>query len=311
MNNIPWIEKYRPKQLENVILNKYNKQIFKYMINKKFLPNFLFYGPPGTGKTTTIINIITEYHNKYFNKFKKELIIHLNASDERGIEMVRTQLSMFVKTKPLFSNYPKIVILDEVDYMTKNAQQALSNLIQEYNKGTSFCLICNYISRIDKCLKNELIGFKFCSLKKYNIFLFLDNIIEKEKIKITENDKEYLHMTFKSDIRSMINFLQGQYILKKMHKITKKDYEYVLNLLEIKEIDKKILNYIYKKSIISNISIISFIKKFIIYILNNDSYDFIYNKNFLRLFKYVIHNNSDNIYIIDYFLSKFKDLYKL
>ena len=309
MNTIPWIEKYRPSKLKNVVLDKNNRQIFQFMINNKFIPNLLFYGPPGTGKTTTIINIIKEYHQKYFKKFKKELIIHLNASDERGIEIVRTQLSMFVKTKPLFSNHQKFIILDEVDCITKNAQQALSNLIQQYNKGTSFCLICNYISRINKCLKNELIGFNFCSLEKEKIFFFLDNIIKKEKIQITNSDKEYMYNNYKSDIRSMINFLQTQNISKRIYKITNLDFEHVLSLLKTKEINKQILNYIYKRSIISNISILYFIKKFIIYLLTNDSYDFIYNKSFLKLFKYVIHNDTDNI--INYFLSKFKDLYKL
>ncbi len=129
-----WVEKYRPCQFEDIVLDPLNRQILKNVIDSSYFPNLLFYGPPGTGKTTTIINLITAYQAKLNNK-NKDLIIHLNASDERGIDIIRNQISFFVNSKPLFNTGMKFVILDEVDYMTKNAQQALRYLLQSYTNN--------------------------------------------------------------------------------------------------------------------------------------------------------------------------------
>ena len=132
-SGIPWCEKYRPHLFEDIVLDPLNRQILKNIIETSYFPNLLFYGPPGTGKTTTIINLITAYQTKIGIK-NKDLIIHLNASDERGIDIIRNQISFFVNSKPLFHTGMKFVILDEVDYMTKNAQQALRYLLQNYSK---------------------------------------------------------------------------------------------------------------------------------------------------------------------------------
>ena len=130
-SGVPWCELFRPKNFEEIVLDPLNKQILTNIIDTNYFPNLLFFGPPGTGKTTTIINLINSYQER--NGYKnKELIIHLNASDERGIDIIRNQISTFVNSKPLFNTGMKFVILDEVDYMTKNAQQALKYLLQIY-----------------------------------------------------------------------------------------------------------------------------------------------------------------------------------
>ena len=133
MEHIPWVEKYRPGRFEDIVLEDTNKHILNNIIEKNYFPNLLFYGPPGTGKTTTIINLIDKYQERY-NQKRKGLKIHLNASDDRGIDVIRNQINQFVNTKTLFGNGLKFVILDEVDYMTKNAQQALRYLIQQYSQ---------------------------------------------------------------------------------------------------------------------------------------------------------------------------------
>ena len=136
---IPWVEKYRPTCFEDIVLDSMNKHILNNIIQLNYFPNLLFYGPPGTGKTTTIINLINFYQEKYDQK-KKELVIHLNASDERGIDVIRNQINNFVNSKGLFTDGTKFIILDEVDYMTKNAQQALKHLLQIYTKNVLYLI---------------------------------------------------------------------------------------------------------------------------------------------------------------------------
>jgi replication factor C subunit 3/5 len=206
-NNIPWVEKYRPTHFENIVLDPVNRELFEKIIQKNEFPNLLFYGPPGTGKTTTIINLIQQYQRTY-GKINKGNVIHLNASDERGIDIIRNQIYSFVKSKNLFETGFKFVILDEVDYMTKNAQQALKYLLQTSTTNVRFCLICNYISKIDEPLKNEFISVRFNQLPQKDITQFIETIVKKEEIKISKDDIYTIQTMYKSDIRSMINFLQ-------------------------------------------------------------------------------------------------------
>ena len=148
IENIPWVEKYRPTCFQDIVLDPLNKRIMDNIIKYNSFPNLLFYGPPGTGKTTTIINLIKYYQEKN-NQTNKELTIHLNASDDRGIDIIRNHICQFVNSKTLFNKGTKFVVLDEVDSMTKNAQQALKYLLQGFTNNVRFCLICNYISRIE------------------------------------------------------------------------------------------------------------------------------------------------------------------
>ena len=206
-NNIPWVEKYRPTEFDNIVLDPMNRTIFNKILEKDYFPNLLFYGPPGTGKTTTIINLIHSYQKKH-NQVSRGTIIHLNASDERGIDIIRNQIYQFVKTKNLFDSGIKFVILDEVDYMTKNAQQALKYLLQSFLQNVRFCLICNYISKIDDSLRNEFIDIRFNQLPKYEIDAFLKNIATQENIELSDTTLDTIQQVYKSDIRSMINFIQ-------------------------------------------------------------------------------------------------------
>ena len=220
--SIPWIEKYRPDQFDNIVLDPTNRIFFKNILHKKYFPNLLFYGPPGTGKTTTILNLISEFQKTTvacktslypqtrdnISGKHKENVIHLNASDERGIDIIRNQIHQFVKSNHLFEPGLKFVVLDEVDYMTKNAQQALKTLLQTCRLNVRFCLICNYISKIDESLQNEFVCVRFNQLPKPEIYRFIRNITEKENIDITSDEIETIQTNYNSDIRSMINFIQ-------------------------------------------------------------------------------------------------------
>jgi len=202
-----WVEKYRPSNFNDIVLSPINRKIFKNIIDMNYFPNLLFYGPPGTGKTTTIINLINEYQSKY-SKINNSTIIHLNASDERGIDIIRNQINQFVKSMNLFENGLKFVILDEVDYMTKNAQQALKYILQTSIHNVRFCLICNYISKIDESLKNEFVCVRFNQLPPEYICVFLQSIITKESIYLKPTTIQSIQKMYGSDIRSMINFIQ-------------------------------------------------------------------------------------------------------
>jgi replication factor C subunit 3/5 len=208
MTGTPWVERFRPTKFDDIVLDPLNKKILTNIINTSYFPNLLFFGPPGTGKTTTIINLVNSYQEVLGEK-NKGLMIHLNASDERGIDIIRNQINQLVNSKSLFNQGTKFVILDEVDYMTKNAQQALRYLLQNYTNGVRFCLICNYISRIDEGLQNEFLRLRFNQLPEQDIISFLKNISVSENLNMTDKSLRLIQRLYKSDIRSMINFMQS------------------------------------------------------------------------------------------------------
>ena len=307
-----WMEKYRPTQFDDIVLNPLNKQILKNIIESSYFPNLLFYGPPGTGKTTTIINLINAYQEK-INKKNKDLLIHLNASDERGIDIIRNQINCFVNSKPLFHKGMKFVILDEVDYMTKNAQQALKYLLQSYVSNVRFCLICNYISKIDEGLQNEFICLRFNQLPKKDIINFLRNISVSEKLNITENALSCIQTLYKSDIRSMINFMQSNQniinINEEYNIIDNEIWTKFITILQEKNI-KKTHNFIHSISKKYNIDKKNIIKDFLNFIIRNHP-EYL-NKGFLEFVENLLHspNQNDNIYIF-YSITKLSNLLSL
>lgn len=304
---IPLVEQYRPKNFDDIVLDPLNRQILNNVIETSYFPNLLFYGPPGTGKTTTIINLINAYQLKLNNK-NKDLIIHLNASDERGIDIIRNQINYFVNSKPLFNNGMKFVILDEVDYMTKNAQQALRYLLQNYSSNVRFCLICNYISKIDEGLQNEFIRLRFNQLPKDEIIKFLTNISVAENLNMSQKTLACIQKIYKSDIRSMINFMQSN---QDLVKYSEQDIKIIDNniwdtLIEMLKNNEKLENmqiFIHNVSIQYNIDKKNIIKDFFNYIIRNHT-DYL-SIEFLNFVENVMHSQiqNNNIYI-NYSLSR-------
>ena len=209
----PWVEKYRPTKFDDIVMDPLNKIMMRNIIATGHFPNLLFYGPPGTGKTTTIINLVNEYQLATIQTINSGLMIHLNASDERGIDIIRVQINSFVTTKSLFGAGTKFVILDEVDYMTKNAQMALRHLLNSYNyaylqHNVRFCLICNYISRIDEALQTEFVRMRFNQLPVSEIHQFMMKVSLSEGLNLSDEMLRSIQKQFNSDIRSMINYMQ-------------------------------------------------------------------------------------------------------
>jgi DNA polymerase III delta prime subunit len=205
--HIPWVEKYRPTQLEDVALDDVNKRLLSAIVDRQSFPNLLLYGPPGTGKTTTVVNLIRAYQSKH-GTADDECVIHLNASDDRGIDIIRNQISAFANSKPLFGSGMKFVVLDEVDFMTKNAQHALCCLMQQNSSTVRFCLMCNYISKLDASLQREFIRLRFNQLPMDRIVAFLKHVCAAENMAIEDDILYNVCRLYKSDIRSMINCLQ-------------------------------------------------------------------------------------------------------
>jgi replication factor C subunit 3/5 len=298
--NIPWCEKYRPKLFENILLDESNKTFLNKILETNVFPNLLFYGPPGTGKTTTIINLINKYQLNNYKKINSSLLIHLNASDDRGIDIIRNNIYNFINSNNLFNDGIKFIILDEVDYMTKLAQQALKTLIQETNKNNvKFCLICNYISKIFNGLTDEFIKIRFNNIDSKHIINLLQNINKTENLNINKKNLEIICNYYENDIRSMINYLQSK-IHKKQSIIDNKVLEKIfeVNINNNSNIKKFVfllnkIEYDYK------ISLFYLLKNYIFFIIENDKI----NIDAITNLEYIVHNfqNIDNInYLLNY-----------
>jgi replication factor C subunit 3/5 len=307
--SIPWVEKYRPTEFDKIVLDPLNKKIMENILNLNHFPNLLFYGPPGTGKTTTIINLVNAYQEKY-NQRNKGLMIHLNASDERGIDVIRNQINSFVNSTGLFTKGLKFVILDEVDYMTKNAQQALKYLLQSYSKNVRFCLICNYISRIDESLQNEFIRLRFNQLPEREIVKFLKNISINEKIIIDDKIIFCIQKLYKSDIRSMINYMQStQDVLGNINVVDDEVWEQLTEMFVNENNKNDIMKRFYIISEKYNIELKNLIKDYINFIIRHKS--FYINSKFLDFIEFIMHINEPNInYLINYTVLKINESIK-
>jgi len=204
--NLPWVEKYRPSALDDLISHEDIIKTIRTFIKNDKLPHLLMYGPPGTGKTSTILACAKElYPAKLFNT----MVLELNASDDRGIGIVRGQILNFASTRTIFNSGFKLIILDEADAMTNDAQNALRRIIEKYTDNVRFCLICNYMSKIIPALQSRCTRFRFGPLKEEQILPRLEHVCEAENVNITEDGKKALMTLSGGDMRRVLNILQS------------------------------------------------------------------------------------------------------
>ncbi|KAG5946124.1 hypothetical protein E4U59_004447 [Claviceps monticola] len=214
--NQPWVEKYRPKSLDDVAAQDHTVTVLQRTLQASNLPHMLFYGPPGTGKTSTVLALAKELFGPEMIKTR---VLELNASDERGISIVREKVKNFARmqlTNPTPGcklKYPcppfKIIILDEADSMTQDAQSALRRTMETYSKITRFCLICNYVTRIIDPLASRCSKFRFKSLDQGNAKKRLEVIAAAEGVSLEDGALDALIRCSEGDLRKAITFLQS------------------------------------------------------------------------------------------------------
>jgi len=203
--NLPWIEKYRPQCFEDITGNIQNIKTIRNMINNNSLPHLLLYGPSGSGKTSLILNLTKELYGNNISL----MAMKLDASDDRGINSVREQIKGFAEKQNMFHPSIKLIILDEADSMTYDAQFALRRIIEKYSNNTRFCLICNYENKIIPAIRSRCANFRFSPISKENIIDKLYYICNNENIEISNDCLVMIANLSDGDLRKSINLLQS------------------------------------------------------------------------------------------------------
>jgi replication factor C subunit 3/5 len=217
-DNLPWVEKYRPASLADVSGHQDILATINKFVDSNRLPHLLLYGPPGTGKTSTVLALARRI---YGGKNMRQMVLELNASDDRGIDVVREQIKTFSSTKQIFAgsfdkskaddsiaNF-KLIILDEADAMTSTAQMALRRIMEKYTANTRFCIIANYTHKLSPALLSRCTRFRFSPLKEADIRQLVDKVIDEEKVNIAPDAVAALVTLSKGDMRRALNVLQA------------------------------------------------------------------------------------------------------
>lgn len=253
---LPWTEKYRPRKLDEVTGQTEIVKTLKAFVKAKNMPNMLFAGPPGVGKTTSSIALA---HELYGDNVKGNLL-ELNASDERGIDVVRGKIKDFARSMAI-GNVPfKLIFLDEADALTPDAQHALRRTMELYSNATRFILSCNYSSKIIEPIQSRTAIFRFLKLSDKEVEKSLGHVAKSEGLKVDEDAYPALYYISEGDMRKAINVLQGAAIHSKhitrelAYKISSRaEPKEVLEMMELsiagkfldarKKLDALVVNY--------------------------------------------------------------------
>lgn len=231
--NGPWVEKYRPKTLDEIVGQDHIIQRLKSYLKEGNMPNLMFTGPAGVGKTTAALALSKSILGEYW----RQNFLELNASDSRGIDTVRKDIKNFCRLKAVGAPF-RIIFLDEVDNMTKDAQHALRREMEMYTKTSSFILSCNYSSKIIDPVQSRCAIFRFTPVKGHQVIKRLEIIADSEKIKTTPGALESIVYFAEGDMRRAVNILQAsssmgdineESVLEVVSKAKPKDVRKIIN----------------------------------------------------------------------------------
>jgi len=228
-----WVEKYRPRSLDDIVDQKEIVERLKKFVAERNMPHLLFAGPSGTGKTTAALALV---HDLYGDNYR-QYFLELNASDERGIDVIRNKVKEFARTVPPGDVPFKVVLLDEADNMTADAQQALRRTMELYTQTTRFILACNYLSKIIEPIQSRTALFRFYPLKKEDVVNRLAYIAKNEGAEYDEKALETIYDITQGDMRKSINILQAA---SAYGKVTVEAVYKVLGLAQPKEVREMI-----------------------------------------------------------------------
>jgi len=227
----PWVEKYRPGSLDDVVGQEHIIQRLKRYVEDESMPNLMFTGPAGVGKTTTSLALAKSVLGEYW----RQNFLELNASDARGIDTVRTNIKHFCRLKPVGTPF-RIIFLDEVDNMTKDAQHALRREMEMYTKTASFILSCNYSSKIIDPIQSRCAIFRFAPVKGHQIIKRLEYIANEENLDFETSAIETIVYFAEGDVRKAINILQSSASIDE--KITEESIYDVISKARPKDVRK-------------------------------------------------------------------------
>ncbi len=208
-----WTEKYRPKMLSEVINQRHVVETLKSWIEEKSIPHIIMAGPAGVGKTTIALCIAREI----FGEKWRENFLEMNASDERGIDIVRGKIKDFARTKSIASDF-RIIFLDESDSLTPEAQQALRRTIERFSNVCRFILSCNYSNRLIEPIQSRCAVFRLKQLGKEDVYEYVNRIVNGEKLDIAEDGMETIYELSEGDLRKAANLLQASATFGKITK---------------------------------------------------------------------------------------------
>jgi replication factor C subunit 3/5 len=207
---LPWSEKYRPEKMEHIIYHNKIINIMNHYSECDDLPHTLFYGKAGTGKTSLIMAFAKQYYGENYD----DMVLILNSSEERGINTVRNKIRQFVMASGTNSKKYKLVVLDEIDEMTADAQSILRKIIEKYINNVRFCFICNYLKKINPAIQSRCVSFRFNPIPHEYVFKHICYVCEKENIVITVKSINLIIKKTNGDMRKLLNILQSLWMYK-------------------------------------------------------------------------------------------------
>ncbi|MCS3922477.1 replication factor C small subunit [Methanococcus voltae PS] len=200
----PWVEKYRPNTLSEIVGQKEIIERLKNYVEKQSMPHLLFSGSPGVGKTTAALCLAKDLYGEEW----RENFLELNSSDERGIDVIRTKVKDFARTKPIGDAPFKVIFLDESDALTSDAQNALRRTMEKYSDICRFILSCNYPSKIIPPIQSRCAIFRFSPLKTEDVLEYMEYISKSENITLDKSGSDAIIYVSEGDMRKSINVLQ-------------------------------------------------------------------------------------------------------